>query len=80
MSHVPGHGPTVGVAGAEFVAPAPGGGGFGEGGPGVGAVGVDEILPFTGSALTFPIALLGLVLTFLGWLLTRLGAEEDGGT
>jgi hypothetical protein len=63
---------------------APGGSGvlgahaaFGGGGPAVHATGGVEgaVLPFTGSFFTLPIAVLGLVLTALGWLLRRLGAE-----
>jgi hypothetical protein len=38
---------------------------------------VDTGLPFTGSVFTAPIAVLGLVLTFVGWALLRLGLRED---
>lgn len=38
---------------------------------------VDTGLPFTGSVFTAPIAILGLVLTFVGWALLRLGLRED---
>jgi hypothetical protein len=37
----------------------------------------DTGLPFTGSVFTAPIAILGLVLTFVGWALLRLGLRED---
>jgi hypothetical protein len=47
-------------------------------GPGGGDVTiVDTGLPFTGSVFTAPIAILGLVLTFAGWALLRLGLRED---
>jgi hypothetical protein len=70
------------VAGAAFP-PAGGGGedGFGAGGGGggvdaLGAVG-EGVLPFTGSIFTAPIAVLGLLLTFGGWALLRLGLREE---
>jgi hypothetical protein len=85
MSH---HAPTAAeapavaeVAGAAF--PPSGGGGedsFGAGGGGgaeaLGAVG-EGVLPFTGSVFTAPIAVLGLLLTFGGWALLRLGLREE---
>ena len=37
----------------------------------------ETALPFTGSVFTAPIAALGLVLTFTGWLLLRLGFRDD---
>lgn len=33
-------------------------------------------LPFTGSVFTAPLALLGLVLTFSGWLGSKLGVRD----
>jgi hypothetical protein len=38
---------------------------------------VEAALPFTGSVFTAPIAILGLVLTFAGWVLLRLGFREE---
>jgi hypothetical protein len=72
---------VAGVAGAVF-SPAGGGGqdvsgaGGGGGGDVLGAVG-EGVLPFTGSVFTAPIAVLGLLLTFGGWALLRLGLRED---
>lgn len=43
-------------------------------GGGLGSFG--EALPFTGAVLTFPIVILGLVLTFWEWLLRRLAGEQ----
>lgn len=37
----------------------------------------DTVLPFTGSVFTAPVAVLGLILTFVGWALLRLGLRED---
>jgi hypothetical protein len=59
--------PVVGSPGAESSPPP--------GGPDVGIV--ETTLPFTGSVFTAPIAILGLVLTFVGWALFRLGLRED---
>jgi hypothetical protein len=68
------------VAGAAFP-PSGGGGedGFGAGGGGIDAVGAvgEGVLPFTGSIFTAPIAVLGLLLTFGGWALLRLGLREE---
>ena len=74
MSHLP----AQGVAGAEFPAAGAAGGDFagGFGGAEFPAATGAEILPFTGSIFTLPIALLGLFLTFAGWVLTRLGGED----
>lgn len=73
MSHVP----AQGVAGAEFPAAGAAGAPFAGGVAGAEfpAVGV-EILPFTGSIFMLPVALLGLFLTFAGWVLGRLGGED----
>lgn len=78
---------VAGVAGAVF--PPAGGGGGGDvsgggdfsgggggGGEALGAVG-EGVLPFTGSIFTAPIAMLGLLLTFGGWALLRLGLREE---
>jgi hypothetical protein len=61
--------PTVEPVGGEAVPP---------GGGGVDVPGFPETaLPFTGSVFTAPIAILGLVLTLVGWALLRLGLRED---
>ena len=72
--HLPGaggEGVAAGVAGESFTAPPS------MGDSGLGAVGgADEILPFTGSVFSLPIAIAGVVLTFGGWLLTRVAIER----
>lgn len=77
---------VAGVAGAVFPPEGSGGGGDasgggdfsggGGGGEALGAVG-EGVLPFTGSVFTAPIAILGLLLTFGGWALLRLGLTEE---
>lgn len=62
---------VAGVAGEQFTL-APGG----EGVAAVGGGGLDDVLPFTGSVFTLPIALLGLALTAGGWFLTRFSIER----
>jgi hypothetical protein len=62
-------GAAAGVAGAQF---SPGGEGVGA----VGVAGADDVLPFTGSVFTLPIALLGAALTAGGWFLTRFSIER----
>jgi hypothetical protein len=58
-----------------------GGGGVPPGGdgspPGDTTTTGETLLPFTGSVFTAPIAFLGLVLTFAGWVVLRLGLRED---
>lgn len=54
-----------GAAGESFGSPA--GEAFG--------VGVGDALPFTGALLTVPLAILGLVLTFSGWVVRRMGRD-----
>ncbi len=64
---------VAGVAGASF----PPHGGADTGGGGDVGTGVEGVLPFTGSVFTAPMAALGLILTFAGWVLLRLGLRED---
>lgn len=64
---ITGAGPEAGVAG-EIA-------GGGLGGEAIGGV-AGEALPFTGSLLTIPLAIVGLVLTFAGWLVHRFGRER----
>jgi hypothetical protein len=90
MSHIAPAGAEVpaaaGVAGAVFPPSGSGagggdflGGGGGAGGGGADALGAvgEGVLPFTGSVFTAPIAMLGLLLTFGGWALLRLGLREE---
>jgi hypothetical protein len=70
--HLPGaggEGVVAGVAGESFTAPP--------GSEGLGAIGgADEVLPFTGSVFSLPVAVTGVVLTLGGWLLTRVAIER----
>lgn len=59
---------------------APGGGGEGIAGGVAGAhfpsgVGVEGVLPFTGSLFTLPLAILGALLTAAGWVVLRLSRD-----
>lgn len=90
LAGIAGPGASVGVAGVQSTGGSGGGGGdtpvsavAGEhatmpGGEGIGAVGggADDVLPFTGSVFTLPIALLGAALTVGGWFLTRVSIER----